>query len=616
MASTYNPYSDIQKVYNAKVAWNNATTDEERKRQNDIATAARKTLEAYGYSDVANQISANGADATAARKIMEKYAPTSTTSTTTKALTAPDSTSLSNTKLITTNDNETRNKINQLWDTQTNDRVTMEKKINQLWDTQTNDREIMANKYDKLEDTAYSNPFTTDEAKAILAKYDLSGLQARGNTVASSSASNGGNIDSYAAANALRQQTSLVNQGQMAVLDAHNNKINNVKGILSDLGVYQQNQDKGMQNTLDSLGVYQQNQDKGMQNTIGLQSNEGQRLFENEETAKNNEVARLSEQANVTGYTPSEWVIANDDVYKTYLNADGTFKKELENVDIQALINSAKASGDTETAKKLAVVRARKMLGNYGEFGKYANEGDISYMSPQITEARRESEQNDATVRETLKSESADTRYGIDAEKEINAGKNATDLTIAQVTNTKPTLTASQAATAIKNGEISQSVIDAYNYYYGTNYTVDNPPKVSDDMTIDLSGDNNANNTPKESKDIYSKWEDNGITFTTFAVKGPADETKLKSADVDEHGKKAIQSVYTAVANGELGVNGTVSNYDLAEYLINQSDNNDTNKNQLKKVFAYFGLDKNMLEQVEDSGFWFWQWGQGTNYKN
>ena len=43
---------------------------------------------------------------------------------------------------------------------------------------------------------------------------------------------------------------------------------------------------------LADLGVYLQNQDKGMQTTIGIQQEEGQRLFENDQTAKNNEVAR------------------------------------------------------------------------------------------------------------------------------------------------------------------------------------------------------------------------------------------------------------------------------------------------------------------------------------
>ena len=376
--SDYNYQQDIENVLNAKIGWNNATTDEERKKQSDLATAARDRLKAYGYDDIADQISASGADATTTRKILKQYSQPKTT-----------------TYPIETN-NLKSNEVNR-------ENAGSFEKHNEVYDY------IMK-----------TDPFETSEGKAIMGKYDLAGLKGRDNAVASGGASNGGNIDSYAAANALRQQASLVNQGQTAVLNAHQQKIDNARGILSDIGV-----------NID-------------------------RVFNQDETAKNNNVARLSEQANVTGYTPSEWVIANDDVYNTYLNADGTFKKELENVDIQALINSAKASGDTETAKKLAVVRARKMLGNYGEFGKYANEGDISYMSPQITEARRESEQNDATVRETLKSESADTRYGIEAEKEINAAnnQNAIDQIKAQTEGEKDILKLTKELSG--NGGITQ----------------------------------------------------------------------------------------------------------------------------------------------------------------
>ena len=375
----YNPYQDVLGIYNAKVGYNTAKTDEERKRQNEIANAARKNLEAYGYKDVAEQLSATGADATAARKILEKYAPPKTT--------APDSTTLSNTELITVNNNETRNKINQ------------------LWGTQTKDREIMAGKYDKLESTAYENPFETEEGKAIIGKYDLKALQGRNNALASGSSSNGGNIDSYAAANALRQQATLTAKGQTMALDAHNNKINNVKGIL------------------ESLGVYQQNQDKGMQNTIGLQSNEGQRLFENEETAKNNEVARLSEEANVTGYVPNEWTIKNDAVYNEFLNPDGTFKTEKEGVDIQALINQ---TNDPATKQKLAVVRAKKALGNLNKYGQYLNQGDIAFMENQKTEAADQFDKNDATVRESLKTDAETSKYNTDANVKMNTDNNAT----------------------------------------------------------------------------------------------------------------------------------------------------------------------------------------------
>lgn len=339
----YNYYDDVQSIYNAKVGWNNATTDEERKKQSDIANAARDRLKAYGYGDIAEQMSASGADATAARKIMESHAP----------------------KPATVETNNLKSKeVNR-------ENAGLFDKYNQSY-----------------EDLIKTNPFETDTAKAILAKYDLAGLQGRDNQVAKGAGSNGGNIDSYAAANALRQQSALVNQGQMTVLEEHKQKIDNVRGLLSDMGV-----------NID-------------------------RVFNQDETAKNNQVARLSEEASVTGYVPNEWTIKNDDIYSQFLNEDGTFKTEKENVDIQALINTAKASGDTETAKKLSVVRTRKILGNYGDFGQYANMGDISSMKPQQTEAGRQFDKNDATVRETLKTESADTRYGIDAEKEINANKN------------------------------------------------------------------------------------------------------------------------------------------------------------------------------------------------
>lgn len=623
MASKYDPYSGVNAIYKLKNQWDNANDDTTKNNIAEKAKAYYEQLRKNGYNDVADQLTAS--NTTQAKAINDKWAKMGKTSTRDYLYTLGQSRGMSQSdidKLISW-DNQSGEvsfggkKIGapdsvvdgvSYWsdtsvlDNAFNDYISRTGNVRSKSTAVNQENENLFSKYNHTyDDLVTTNPFETDTAKAILAKYDLAGLQGRDNAVASGSASNGGNIDSYAAANALRQQASLVNQGQMMVLDAHQQKIDNVRGLLSDMGV-----------NID-------------------------RVFDQDETSKLNNTAMLSEQANVTGYTPSEWVIANDDVYNTYLNPDGTFKKELENVDIQELINSAKASGDTDTANKLAVVRAKKILGNYGEFGQYSNQGDTAYMKPQITEARRESEQNDATVRETVKTESADTRYGIDAEKEIakemnktekeiNAANNATDLslnsadnatalTIAQLSGTQPyepILTLSQAEEAIKKGEISQGVIDDYNYYHRTNYTVDNPPKVKDDNSsgYGLTDDTTASN------DIYSKWESDGITFETFTIKGPVDANKLESSGVDDYGKKAIQSVYTAVANGELGTNGIVSNYDLANYLINQSDNNNTNKNQLKKVFAYFGLSKNMLDNVEDSGFWFWQWGQGTNYKN
>jgi hypothetical protein len=492
MANTYNPYSDIQSVYNAKVGWNKATTDAERKKYNDIATAARKNLEAYGYGDIANQISASGADATAARKILEKYSPQTT---------APASTSLSNSELITTNNNEVRNKINQ------------------AWGTVQSDRDKYYSEYDKVSDYVNKDVTQTDEYKSafdnIMPEYNLKAMQGRDNALASGGSSNGGNIDSYAAANAMRQQAALTAKGQALAhqigLDTYNARVGNARNILSDLGIYQKD-------SWNAMGDF-----------IEQQQTEGQRLFENN-LAENKTIAE------VTGYVPNEWAIANNDTYKQFLNADGSFKTEMEDIDIQALINAAKARGDTKTANDLAVVRARKMLGNYGKFGKYINEGDVAFMDNQITEARRESEQNNATVLETLKSGSADTRYGVDANVKMNEANNANAL----------------------------SQIEA-----------------NKNATLEI---NKAVQENEKKEDVYAI--------------GSMDEAKLEEIGVDDYGKSAIMSVIDLANKADNA--GLLTKAQIIECLVSNSKENATNKNQLEKVSKYLGLGVDWLENIED----------------
>jgi hypothetical protein len=73
--------------------------------------------------------------------------------------------------------------------------------------------------------------------------------------------------------------------------------------------------------------------------------------------------------------------------------------------------------------------------------------------------------------------------------------------------------------------------------------------------------------------------------------------------DADAYGEAAIKGVLSAVANGELGdAEGKVTNYELADFLINNSSTYHTDKKQLKNVFAYFGLNPSMLDYVEDVG--------------
>lgn len=73
--------------------------------------------------------------------------------------------------------------------------------------------------------------------QTILESYGLAGDAAADDAVAGSVGSNGGNLDSYAAANAKRQQLAFKNAAQSAALDAYNAEIGNLIKTLGDMGV-------------------------------------------------------------------------------------------------------------------------------------------------------------------------------------------------------------------------------------------------------------------------------------------------------------------------------------------------------------------------------------------
>ena len=365
---------------------------------------------------------------------------------------------------------------------QNNDEINQ--KVNQLWGLQTNDHNDLTNKYKEEYDfIANTNPFTTDTAKAILAKYDLSGLQARDNAVAGGGASNGGNIDSYAAANALRQQSALINQGQMAVLDAHQQRIDNARSIL------------------ESLGVSQQNSYTGMQNTIGVQQEEAQRLFENQENArqfdatndteryridKNLEGIKDTNASNLEGtkYTSDNQLAGIKDTNASNLEGTKyTADKESE-TRIHESNNTLAGIKDTNASNvELGQIESNTRI--HESDNQLASD---KYVTDKTTNADIHKSDNELEGTKYVADKEADTsKYVADAESD-------TSKYVVDNGGTKPTLTASQATTAIKNGEISEDVISAYNYYYGTDYTVDNPPKVGDQTVTELLDDGNSNN--------------------------------------------------------------------------------------------------------------------------
>ena len=389
----YNPYNEIKAVYDAKVNWGKATTDEERKKQNDIATAARERLEAYGYGDIANQVSADGADAAAVKKIMDNWA----------------------TKVDTVTGNYKTGVDNPAY----NQAITSASNKNDTYfDTVKSDHANVNSKYDSVFNYANSDITQTDEYKSafknIMPSYTLAAMQGRDNEVASGAASNSGNIDSFAAANAMRQQAALTAKGQQlahqAGVDAVNARVQNAQNILSNLGIYNSSVYSAMS---DSVG-----NDRAIANDI----------FNNEQTALNNDVARKSEIASVTGYVPDEWVVSNN----PYMNDDGTIKDEYKDIDFAAVMANARATNNTNLYNAAATARYYKIMGDYGAYGQY-DDGNYALPGSQRTAEYDLTQQQIASAEKIAQGEN-DTKLAITdkeaalTQQQINASLEAARL--------------------------------------------------------------------------------------------------------------------------------------------------------------------------------------------
>mgnify|MGYP004483176699 CR=1 FL=1 len=237
----------------------------------------------------------------------------------------------------------------------------------QLW------QNLVGNYKDYYDNMVKENPYTNEVGKSILSKYDLAGYTAGNNAAASGAASNGGNIDSFAAGNAMHNQAALIAMGQEKALAAQNQKLERAKDILSNMGV------------------------------------EAERIFNASETEKNNDVTRNATIADVTGYTPEQWTYANN----PYLNGDGTLRNE--NLDYKAIMEDARAKLKNEkdatererlnnVINSAAQARAIKLGSRYNSDGRYTqyDDGDYNY-TPQHTEKAREADMNDLLQRDLTK---------------------------------------------------------------------------------------------------------------------------------------------------------------------------------------------------------------------
>lgn len=437
----YNPYKDIKAIYDAKVGWENATSEEEKNRLHEAANKARALLEYYGYGDLASRASAYGANDKDVKALLSEWAPVTDTGTGSykTGIDNPAYNASINSAMIK---NDDRTNIIKSDHTNTN------------------------SKYNDLFAYANQDITKTDEYKSafdnIMPSYNLKAMQGRDNAAASGAASNGGNVDSFAAANASRQQAALTAKGQALAhqmgLEAYQARLQGAQNVLTNLGAY----NEGVYSALNE-GV---SNDVGIANTVfSNEQTAKQNAFNNEQTAKINDTSIKAEIASVIGLSPDEWVVGSTN---PYVNDDGTIKDEYKDVDFSTVMAKAKAANNDAAYKAAAVARYYKIMGDYKQWGQY---DDGNYIVPEArpTEAASEFDDNLALNYKMLEMGKTPTA----------ATTPTTKTTTKKTSDGKTgTLTLTQATSAIKNGELSDAVLAVYNAELGTSYTKDNPPPI------------------------------------------------------------------------------------------------------------------------------------------
>ena len=216
-----------------------------------------------------------------------------------------------------------------------------QQKINTQWDE--NSENFKTTKNALLESLADAKKNITDDedfkrvAKGVFDKFDYDSIVARDNAIAGGAADNGGNIDSYAAANAIRQQAALRSKGADAAINA-------------GLGVVGQKRSDVM-NFLSKLSgedqAYFDRQQKNIETGMGAT----QQAFDINETEMNNRVDRDVKLTEASGYNSGLVKYSHNELF----NQDGTLRNVDKDykADYNAVVDALKSETNAEEIKKL-----------------------------------------------------------------------------------------------------------------------------------------------------------------------------------------------------------------------------------------------------------------------
>ncbi len=522
----YNPYNAIKGIYDLKGQWTEADKNkntEQKKQFSETAKQYYEELRKNGYGDVADTLSKS--DYSAAKSIVDAYKPQTVR--------------------------------------------TPQTMVNQ------ENEKLFENYKKQLEDIRNTNPYETAEGKAILAKYDLAALQGRDNAVASGGATNGGNIDSFAAANALRQQAALVSQGQDAVLAAHQQKVNNAMSILESMGVH-----------ID-------------------------RVYNQDETSKNNQVDRDVKTAAVTGIVPESMSYSSN----PYFNADGTLNDAYNSVEfdnnggfqkiindatekLKTVTNSAEKANLEATIKYATQARAYKIK-NSPAHSKWAH--TLSLYAPDETADYKLANKEIDLKKYGIDKNAETSKYTTDANVKMNNSNNATELKIAgiEAQNNLDVVNAQKTS-----GEITQ---DASGTYVGDIKVGDKngKPILSKDDAEEMYAEGNTSEQVKYAVSYY------GIA-TIDGSNSPEIDYETALNGVYDTSSKTVQNYIRNVLKPYITDN-TVTEEELQNHLITNSKEYDLEVKDLKAICEALDVDTLWVDNYKNSGLFGWGSGVKEN---
>jgi len=402
--------------------------------------------------------------------------------------------------------------------------------------------------------------FKTNAAKTIMDKFNYMGGVAGGNAIAEGASANGGNIDSFSAANRARQQLAYTSAGADAVIAEYQNRMNNIMDTLKSIDSQNANEYSALNNNYNlGQGTAQQMSDNAQLIYNNLNQN---KLTDAEADSMNVETeARKSE---ITGLVTPKI----SDEYNVFLDENGNVKNL--DFDYQARINELEKEleNTTDEGKRQSIQlalswlsRARDKKTSLPEYSQYAG-GTKAYPwetagfkldkasladAKEIAMAGYKSNENIATteaeVQKFIGQLDADTQTAI-AEMEKEVGLKTLDLEKYLNEN-------GYTEAGVQKYIIDKYGIDTYNEYFGSDS--DEEDEAVEIVTKPTGWDENeyvTDNAKKIVNNYFKQYGDSGSvdSFVSYLVENSAsDGNNLTGNNWTGLDQEEIRKILTAV---------------------------------------------------------------------